>query len=87
VNQILTQLAYLIFGSFAFSMFGFVWFFIPETKGLSLEAMDALFGVVPHDELRMEGGYHGAGGARDSLEKDPTTTQVETVQNPVDNRA
>lgn len=37
---------YLIFGSFCFSMFVFVWFFIPETKGLSLEAMDALFGVT-----------------------------------------
>jgi hypothetical protein len=27
-------------------MFVFVWFFIPETKGVSLEAMDALFGVT-----------------------------------------
>ncbi|KLU85935.1 MFS quinate transporter [Magnaporthiopsis poae ATCC 64411] len=35
---------YLLFGSFAFAMFFFVWFFIPETKGLSLEAMDELFG-------------------------------------------
>lgn len=37
---------YLIFGSFCFSMFFFVWFFIPETKGMSLEAMDELFGVT-----------------------------------------
>lgn len=27
-------------------MIAFVWFFIPETKGLSLEAMDELFGVT-----------------------------------------
>jgi hypothetical protein len=27
-------------------MFVFVWFFIPETKGLSLEKMDDLFGVT-----------------------------------------
>jgi len=77
---------YIIFSSFAFSMFVFVWFFIPETKGLSLEAMDALFGVVPHDELRLEGGYHGAGGARDSIEKDHTTTQIENVNNKAEDR-
>lgn len=35
---------YLIFGSFSFLMFFFVWFFIPETKGRSLEHMDELFG-------------------------------------------
>jgi sugar porter (SP) family MFS transporter len=28
---------YFIFGSFCFSMFWFVWFLIPETKGMSLE--------------------------------------------------
>ncbi|KAF2834323.1 general substrate transporter [Patellaria atrata CBS 101060] len=38
--------AFLIYGSFCFSMFIFVWFFIPETKGLSLEKMDDLFGVT-----------------------------------------
>lgn len=37
---------YLIFGSFCFSMFVFVWFFVPETKGISLEHMDELFGVT-----------------------------------------
>jgi hypothetical protein len=37
---------YLIFGSFCFAMFVFVWFFVPETKGISLEHMDALFGVT-----------------------------------------
>ena len=38
--------AFLIYGSFCFSMFLFVWFLIPETKGLSLEQMDELFGVT-----------------------------------------
>jgi hypothetical protein len=38
--------AFLIYGSFCFSMFFFVWFLIPETKGLSLEKMDDLFGVT-----------------------------------------
>lgn len=31
-------------------MFVFVWFFVPETKGISLEAMDALFGVTDASE-------------------------------------
>lgn len=37
---------YFIYGSFCFGMFIFTWFFIPETKGMSLERMDDLFGVV-----------------------------------------
>ncbi|KAF7865788.1 hypothetical protein EAF04_005953 [Stromatinia cepivora] len=37
---------YFTFGSFCFSMFFFVWFLIPETKGLSLEKMDSLFGIT-----------------------------------------
>ena len=35
---------YMIFGSFSAAMFFFVWFFIPETKGIALERMDELFG-------------------------------------------
>ncbi|EAU36194.1 conserved hypothetical protein [Aspergillus terreus NIH2624] len=37
---------YIIFSCFCFSMGVFVWFFIPDTKGLSLEKMDELFGVT-----------------------------------------
>ncbi|OAL06039.1 general substrate transporter [Phaeosphaeriaceae sp. SRC1lsM3a] len=37
---------FLIYGSFCFSMFFFVWFLVPETKGLSLERMDDLFGLT-----------------------------------------
>ncbi|KAJ5033430.1 uncharacterized protein L3040_008546 [Drepanopeziza brunnea f. sp. 'multigermtubi'] len=37
---------YFIFGCFCFSMFFFVWFLIPETKGLSLERMDDIFGTT-----------------------------------------
>jgi hypothetical protein len=36
----------MIYACFCFSMFFFVWFLIPETKGLSLEKMDDLFGVT-----------------------------------------
>lgn len=37
---------FFMFGTFDLLMFIFVWFFIPETKGLSLEKMDELFGVT-----------------------------------------
>ncbi|RSL43969.1 hypothetical protein CEP53_011445 [Fusarium sp. AF-6] len=37
---------FFMFGSFGVLMGLFVWFFVPETKGLSLEQMDELFGVV-----------------------------------------
>jgi hypothetical protein len=42
-------------------MFFFVWFLIPETKGLSLEKMDDLFGVtelVKHMEEDREAHAH-----------------------------
>lgn len=45
---------YMIFGSFSASMFFFVYFFIPETKGVALEHMDELFGGAPtasHEKL------------------------------------
>jgi hypothetical protein len=32
-------------------MFVFVWFFIPETKGISLERMDELFGAEKKMEI------------------------------------
>lgn len=35
---------YIFFACFCFTMAIFVWFFIPETKGLSLESMNELFG-------------------------------------------
>lgn len=37
---------FFMFGTFGFLMGIFVWFFVPETKGLSLEKMDELFGVT-----------------------------------------
>lgn len=37
---------FFLFGTFGWIMGAFVWFFIPETKGVSLEKMDDLFGVT-----------------------------------------
>ncbi|KAH8602061.1 general substrate transporter [Bisporella sp. PMI_857] len=52
---------YFIFGSFCFTMFIFVWFLIPETKGISLEKMDDLFGVVENPKLAdEEAGKHSS---------------------------
>ncbi|KAI1812570.1 MFS sugar transporter-like protein [Poronia punctata] len=38
---------YFLYGSFGIIMIAFVWFFIPETKGVSLEHMGELFGGEP----------------------------------------
>ncbi|GAP85480.1 putative quinate permease [Rosellinia necatrix] len=38
---------YFIYGSFGVIMLTFVYFFVPETKGVSLEHMGELFGEVP----------------------------------------
>lgn len=35
-------------------MFFFVWFFVPETKGRSLEHMDELFGVSSLDSPKSD---------------------------------
>lgn len=41
---------FFMFGTFNFLMGVFVFFFIPETKGLSLEKMDELFGVTDNSK-------------------------------------
>ncbi|KFA46495.1 hypothetical protein S40293_04286 [Stachybotrys chartarum IBT 40293] len=41
---------FFMFGTFNFIMGVFVFFFIPETKGLSLEKMDELFGVTDNSK-------------------------------------
>jgi hypothetical protein len=42
---------YLFFAAFAAIAFAFTWFVIPETKGKTLEEMDAVFGdTTAHEE-------------------------------------
>jgi MFS family permease len=44
---------YLFFAAFALIAFVFTWFIIPETKGKSLEEMDAVFGDTTAHEEKM----------------------------------
>lgn len=52
----LTYGTYIFFGLLTFIGAGFIWIFFPETKGLSLEEMDIIFGshgYAAADEERM----------------------------------
>lgn len=40
-----------MFGAINVILFIFVWYCIPETKGVALEHMDALFGGVDHADV------------------------------------
>lgn len=42
---------YFIFGSFCFCMIFVAWFLVPETKGISLERMDELFGTANFGDI------------------------------------
>ena len=55
---------YLIFGILTFIGAGFIWFFVPETKRLTLEEMDVIFGsqgVAQADMERMDDIYKEIG--------------------------
>jgi hypothetical protein len=47
---------YFIYGSFCFAMWLFAYLWVPETKGISLEDMDGLFGVIENKYIDDEGG-------------------------------
>ena len=52
----LTYGTYIFFGLLTFGGAAFIWIFFPETKGLSLEEMDVIFGsagMAAADEDRM----------------------------------
>lgn len=58
-----------MFGCFALLMGTFVFFFVPETKGVSLEKMDELFGAI--DSLDKKTGDHEEGRRSDAGEISP----------------
>ena len=52
----ITYGTYILFGLLTFVGAGFIWFFVPETKRLSLEEMDIIFGsegAAQKDQERM----------------------------------
>ena len=55
---------YFIFGCFCACMVVIAWFFVPETKGVSLERMDELFGVASFGDIEDVGmaAHHGGFG-------------------------
>lgn len=60
---------FFMFGSFDLLMGVFVYFFVPETKGLSLEKMDELFGMT---ETVKQLNAEPEGGQATSIHKDGT---------------
>lgn len=63
-----TQLTYrqgmfFMFGTFCFLMGIFVFFFVPETKGISLERMDELFGVTDSYDRKLDADSEAGTGA------------------------
>jgi len=86
----ITYGTYLIFGILTFMGAAFVWFFVPETKRLTLEEMDVIFGsqgtaqadFERMDEINREIGLftllHSSNGDSSPLEKEKADSQVET---------
>ncbi|XP_055352827.1 proton myo-inositol cotransporter-like [Paramacrobiotus metropolitanus] len=69
----ITFYTYIVFGSFGIIMAIFVWIFVPETKGKSLEDMDDIFGHVPGepvDDIRQKS-IRDSVIAMDSLKNKP----------------
>jgi len=64
---------YFIFGSFCFAMVLIAVFFVPETKGVSLERMDEMFGVASYGDIEDVGVAAQAG----HVEKVAAVEQVE----------
>lgn len=64
---------FFMFGTFCILMGLFVWFFVPETKGLSLEKMDELFGVT---EMVKELDHEPETARPRSIREEPVSTKA-----------
>ena len=63
-------------------MFFFVWFFVPETKGMSLEAMDKLFGVTEDTTTKLVDGPSEAANDEKTanVQVERPTTEIGTAK-------
>jgi hypothetical protein len=64
---------YFLYGSFCFTMAILAWIFVPETKGVSVERMDEIFGVA--DYAAVEDLGTAAQHARADMEKSHVDTR------------
>lgn len=69
---------YFIFGCFCACMVVIAWFFVPETKGVSLERMDELFGVASFGDIEDVGMAAQHGGLGKAVEEVDRTEDVRT---------
>ncbi|KAH0370491.1 general substrate transporter, partial [Aureobasidium melanogenum] len=73
---------FLFFAVACFLAFFFAWFFIPETKGLSLEKMDDLFGTTGlKKKMEDEEGAHDISPAKDFEGEKTQHVEVSSVTN------
>lgn len=63
---------YFIYGSFSFVIIVGVWFLIPETKGISLERMDELFGTTNFSDIEDVGQAAHRKASLDQVEEHET---------------
>jgi hypothetical protein len=80
MEKLTSRSTFFTYGTFCFSMFVFVWFFVPETKGLSLEKMDDLFGVTDTKTKDVFDADPEARGDSDVDGKNTTTVHEEKVR-------
>lgn len=78
---------FIMFGCFCFGNFLFVFFFIKETKGRTLESMDVLFGTVDADKRavdveRMVEDEKGISGHHEMTTPHPADQQANTAIDP-----
>ncbi|KAG9511982.1 general substrate transporter, partial [Aureobasidium melanogenum] len=73
---------FLFFSAACFLSFFFAWFFIPETKGLSLEKMDDLFGTTElKKKMDDQEGAHDVPPAKDPEDEKIQHVEVSPVPN------